>query len=192
MKVFKHTFIVVLAGLVLLACEKEELNLDSTTVKAKMEKSDEVKMVPFKAKLSSFPTGEDVIPCYIPNVPNDPNGDYPEAFINNAVDGNATHLGNLDWNQSPLIVVDCTLNPLEQTITTTLHMTFMNKKGDGLLFHGPATLSIEGPSWGSFEIVEGYGKFEGALGEIETEGFFDINTGRTVFSAKGMVTQPNH
>lgn len=187
MKVFKHTFIVALAGLVLFACEKDELNLDSTTLKAKAEKSEEVKMVPFKANLSSTPMDDsELIACINPD-------ELPYAVAKlSTVSGNATHLGKLNWIKSPLTVNHCEFDPITGNFTVELDMIFKNKNGDGIHIFGESIMHITGPATGEFLIIDGFGKFKDASGELLTEGFLNVEAGTTVFRAEGMVTQPNH
>ncbi len=112
----------------------------------------------------------------------------------NAVEGNATHLGILDRDQSPLYVVDCILNidnPEDPKVVVTLDMTFKNKKGHGIRILGQSTISLAGPASGNYEIIEGYGKFSGAEGTVKTTGFFNAETASADFKVDGMVTQPN-
>lgn len=148
MKTLKLVLISILALLTFAACETEPIEADLMNYDSSTKKSKEVKMVPFKGNFSSFPIDMTPIDCLDPAT-----GVIISALKNNAVSGNATHLGILDSNQSPLFVVDCALDGINQTITTTLDMTLKNKKGDGIRIFGESILSVAGPSTGNFEII---------------------------------------
>lgn len=186
MKVFKLVFLVLFAGLFFMACSQEDGLIQKSTDLNDVVKNEVIKMVPFKGNFSSAPISPEPIPCTVQGQPTP-----IEALVYNAVSGNATHLGKIDPMRSPLIVVNCILND-EESITTTLEMTFRNKKGHGIKVYGDVVLNIAGPTAGYFEIIEGYGKFEGASGWIETAGMFDISQGKTVYKAEGLISQPNH
>ncbi|MBT8300807.1 MAG: hypothetical protein KJO63_05710, partial [Maribacter sp.] len=158
-------------------------------MKASLKKSLEMKTVPFKGNFISSPSAQDFIACTGDNVPgtNEP----LFAVISNKVEGNATHLGVLDYMKSPLIVEACDLDAQTGILSVTLNITFKNKKGDGIRILGVSNISLAGPASGSYEVVEGFGKFEGATGAISTTGFFNGNTGVAEFRAEGSVTQPN-
>lgn len=169
-----------------MACESDDLQLDSIELNGISSKTTEVKMVPFKGKFSSTPTSLETIECDDPDT-----GFSTPANIYSAVSGNATHLGKLDPTLSEIEVVDCSLDAIAQVVITTLDMTFINKKGHGIRVEGDVDLSIEGPTSGYFIITEGFGKFENASGWIATQGSFDITNGTTVYSADGYISQPN-
>jgi hypothetical protein len=187
MKFSSKFFLTSVAFLLALSCVKDEVTDDALFLKTSVSEMDEVKMVPFKGDFLSTPNDIELVLC-IP----------PEAEVAvpkiNAVEGNATHLGILQRDQSPLFVVDCYLNfddPEDPKVITTLDITLRNKKGDGIRLLGQSTISLSGPASGSYEIVEGFGKFSGATGSATTTGFFNPEAGSAAFSLKGSVTQPN-
>lgn len=173
---------------VTLGCEKEDLNQDAIYLKASAKKTEEIKMVPFKGNLVSTPADVVLIDCADIN-PGDLVVSAPKI---NVVTGNATHLGILDQINSPLIVEDCSFDSNTGFLIVTLNITLKNKKGDGIRFLGVSNISVEGPASGNYDIVEGFGKFEGATGSLTTKGFFNGETGVAEFSADGFVTKPNH
>ena len=187
MKNFKLVFRTFLAVFVLAACSTDRLNENPTYLELRSDNSTEIKVVPFKGNFESFPVDVVLIDCVDP----DSGAAIPAPSIN-AVSGNATHLGLLDVYQSSLIVVECVLDPIGESVITTLDMYLVNSGGDGIHIFGESTLTFAGPSFGNFEIIEGFGKFEGASGSIETTGFFNFENGTTQFRAEGFVTQPNH
>ena len=185
-KTFLAGFVILFA---MIGCEKDELNQDVLYVKATLKENAEVKMVPFKGKFISRPSAQVPIEC---TGDNDPvTGEPFVAAKLNKVEGNATHLGILDDMDSPLVVEACVLDLQAGILSVTLNITFKNKKGDGIRILGVSNISLEGPASGSYDVVEGFGKFEGATGSITTTGFFNGVTGVAEFQVEGNVTQPN-
>ena len=146
-----------------------------------MEKNDAVKMIPFKGDFLSTPNDVEPIDCS--------NG--VAVMKTNAVNGNATHIGLADRSMSPLIVESCDFDPSTGIITAELNVTVKNSKGDGIRFLGTSNMNVAGPSSGNYVIVEGFGKFEGATGELSTTGFLNAAEGSAEFKAEGFITQPN-
>ena len=171
-----------------LGCEKEDLTQDASYLKALDKQTEKIKTVPFKGNFVSTPADVVLIECADIN----PTGVVIPAPKINVVKGNATHLGILDQMNSPLIVEECSFDSNTGILTVTLNITVKNKNGDGIRFLGESNISIEGPASGTYNIVEGYGKFEGATGSLTTNGFFNGETGVAEFSAEGFITQPNH
>lgn len=187
MKLSTKIFLTSLSFLLALSCTKDEAADDALFLKTSISKRHDVKMVPFKGDFLSTPNGMELVVC----IPPEAEVAVPEI---NAVEGNATHLGILDRDQSPLLVVDCNLNfddPDDPKVVTTLDITLRNKKGDGVRLLGQSTISLSGPASGSYEIIEGFGKFSGATGAATTNGFFNPEAGSAAFKVDGMVTQPN-
>lgn len=167
------------------ACEKDALNTEEAYLKASAEKMEEIKMVPFKGNFVSRPASEELIACAEPGT---------DPFMGpkfNLVSGNATHLGIMDQPNSPLTIESCSFNATTGILTVTLDITFKNKNGDGIRILGVSNISVAGPASGSYDVVDGFGKFQGATGSITTTGFFNAETAVAEFSAEGMVTQPN-
>ncbi len=187
MKLFAKIFLTSLSFLVVVSCTNDEVTDDAVFLKTSISKKNDVKMVPFKGDFLSTPNGMELVVC----IPPEAEIAVPEI---NAGEGNATHLGILDRDQSPLFVVDCNLNfddPEDPKVITTLDITLRNKKGDGIRLLGQSTISLSGPASGSYEIIEGFGKFSGATGSAKTTGFFNPEAGSAEFNVDGMVTQPN-
>jgi hypothetical protein len=185
-KLFLAGFIILFAAI---GCEKDEVGEDALYMKASLKKSEEIKTVPFKGNFISSPSAQVPIVCSGDNFPG--TTEPLVAAKINKVEGNATHLGILDDMNSPLIAEACNLDVQAGILSVTLNITFKNKKGDGIRILGVSNISLEGPASGSYEVVEGFGKFQGATGSISTTGFFNTETGVAEFRAEGSVTQPN-
>ena len=185
MKTLKFLFAMFFFACILTACQKDDITLMSDDA-IEMRDGGDRKMVPFKGNFQVLPFGTDSIPCYDNEL-----GITLQAVKNNEVIGNATHLGLIDKEQSRFISLDCELNYIGGYVFMHHDITLMNKKGDGLLFHGSSTSYLSGPGSGYFEVVAGYGKFANATGWMETTG--DISApGGPIFSGEGMVSRPNH
>ena len=179
-------FIILFAAL---ACEKDELSEDALYLNASVKETAKMKMVPFKGRFVSSPDAT-FVPIVCDGI-NPETGEPVVAAKNNIVEGNATHLGKLDYMISPLIVEACAVDFAVGILSVDLNITFRNKNGDGIRILGTSNITLAGPATGSYEVVEGFGKFEGATGSVTTTGFFNLETGVAEFSAEGMVTQPN-
>lgn len=186
MNLLRKLGFLILPVLLIVACEKDEPVNDPINLKASAAKSEEVKMIPFKGNFVSFPVAPDLTECLDPVT-----GAYIQAAVFNNIKGNATHIGVLDSEQSPLTPVDCLLDITNGKLTVGLDMTFVNKKGDGIRVLGESVINLDGSATGSFEVIQGFGKFEGATGWMDTVGFFDFETGVADYRGEGMVTQPN-
>lgn len=186
MNLLRKAGLLLLPVLFFMACEKDEPISDPINLKAHVANSEEVKMVPFKGNFVSFPIAPDPFDCVDPDT-----GSVVQAALFNAIKGNATHIGVLDPEQSPLAPVSCLLEEAEGRLTVGLDMTFVNKKGDGIRILGESVINLDGSATGSFDIIDGFGKFEGATGWVDTEGFFNFENGVATYSGDGMVTQPN-
>ncbi len=166
-------------GMIMIACEKDSFT--STLDESIDTRAPEEVTIPFKGKFLSTPTSYDEwTDC----------GYEVMLTVNNAISGNATHLGKLDVSQSPLIGVDCSFDPTTGIVTATLDMTFMNHKGDGLRMLGQSDMSINGPASGSYTVMEGYGKLAGATGNLNTKGKLDPATITAEFEVYGKITVP--
>jgi len=185
MKALKFLCTMIFFACIFTDCQKDDISFTAADA-IDMRNDGNLQMVPFKGNFQVLPYGTDSIPCYDNEL-----GITLQAVKNNEVVGNATHLGLIDQDVSRFISLDCELNYLGGYVFMHHDIILMNKKGDGLLFHGSSTSYLSGPGSGYFEIVEGYGKFVNATGWIETTG--DISApGGPVFSADGEVTQPKH
>ena len=183
-KLLLATVIVLIGSL---GCDREDLTEDSSFLNDSAVNTERIKMVPFKGNFVSTPADVILIDC--PDI--NPTGIVIPAPKINVVNGNATHLGILDDINSPLIVEECAFDSQTGFLTVTLNITLINRNGDGIRFLVVSNISLEGPASGNYNIVEGFGKFEGATGSLITEGFFNGETGVAEFSADGFVTQPN-
>jgi len=188
MQVFQRTAIALFSCLVLVACKREELSQDEVTLKANTDTAKMIEIQPFKANLSSTPNiDSEYISCV-----------FSDSFTFTTVPkfstmtGNTSHFGKLDRSKSPLTIRDCSFDLEKQTIEIVMVMMFRNKDGEGLRFIGSVNLSLEGPTSGIFEVIEGYGKFKEFTGWIDTEGFLNTELGTIFLSVDGMITQPNN
>lgn len=188
MKEFQRIMIVFFSFLVLVTCKRKEYSQEAVTLKANSDTVKMIEMQPFKANLSSTPNiDSEYISC-----------EFPDSFtfatipIFSTMTGNTSHFGKLDKRKSALTVRDCSFDTVTQTVKIVMDMTFKNKNGEGLKFLGAVNLSIEGPTSGVFEVIEGYGKFKGFTGWIATEGFINTELGTIFLSVDGMITQPNN
>ena len=102
MKAFQFILAFFLVGLMLTSCEKDTVLLSDQELE---ERSSLVKLVPFKGDFQSFPIAPDLTGC-----PDPITGAIAPVPIYHAIEGNATHLGKIDVNQSPLYVTDCSFN----------------------------------------------------------------------------------
>ena len=180
MKAFKILFLALFCGLLFVSCEKDLVLNDMVADEAIETRAKYEVEIPFKGKFFSFPVAMELIDCgYDLGLP-----------IYNAISGNATHLGELDPFQSPLIGVDCSLNPATMVVTATIDMTFKNLDGDGLRILGQSDMSLDGPASGSYTVQEGFGKLYGATGNLTTKGQLNPNDGTAHFEVNGLITVP--
>jgi hypothetical protein len=180
MKAIKLIFLTFFMGLLFMSCEKDSTLISLETDEAIETRAKSEVEIPFKGKFFSFPVAMDLIDCgYELGLP-----------IYNAISGNATHLGELDPFQSPLIGVDCSFNPGTMIVTATIDMTFKNLEGDGLRILGQSDMSLNGPASGSYVVQEGFGKLYGATGNLNTTGKLNPNDGTAEFEVDGKIVVP--
>ena len=146
-------------------------------------------MVPFKGDFSSVPAPEHgIIECGYP----DAGFPMPSPIIH-PTSGNATHLGLIVPENSRVKIVGCSLDLEGGYLIGDLDMIFMNKKGHGIHVLGQSRMGLFGqPSSGHYNVIGGYGKFEGATGEMDSRGLVNPDNFHVVFQMEGMVSQPNH
>ncbi len=188
MKEFQRTAIAIITCLVLVACKREKNSQDVVTLNSNTDTEKMIEILPIKANLISTPiVASDSITC-----------EFPDSFVFATVPkfstltGNTSQFGKLNGSKSSLTVRECSLDAETQTVEIVMDMTLRNKNGEGLRFLGAVNLSIEGPTSGIFEVIEGYGKFKGFTGWIAAEGFLNTDLGTIFLSVDGMVTQPNN
>ena len=188
MQVFQRIAIALFSCLVLVACKRDELSKDAVALKANTDTAEMIEMQPFKANLSSTPNiDSEYISCV-----------FPDSFTFTTVPkfstmtGNTSHFGKLDRSKSPMTIRECSFDTEKKTVGIVMDMMLRNKDGEGLRFLGSVNLSIEGPTSGIFEVIEGYGKFKGFTGWIAAEGFLNTKLGTIFLSVDGMITQPNN
>lgn len=172
-----------------LACENDQYYEDGVYLKSTPDAAAKSKMVPFKGNFVSSPS--DLVPIECSGDNNPATGEPFAALKINKVTGNATHLGVLDDLNSQLIAESCSLDAQAGILSVELNITFKNKNGDGIEILGISDITLAGPASGSYEVVKGFGKFEGAQGTVQTTGFFNGETGVAEFRAEGMISQPN-
>ena len=188
MKVFQQIAIVFFASLVLVACKREKNSQDVVTLNSSTDTEKMIEILPLKANLISTPNVASDSITYV----------FPDSFMFASVPkfstltGNTSQFGKLNGSKSSLTIRECSLNAETQTVEIVMDMTLRNKNGEGLRFLGAVNLSIEGPTSGVFEVIEGYGKFKGFTGWIAAEGFLNTDLGTIFLSVDGMITQPNN
>lgn len=183
MKTIQFFFLAVLFSVIFIACQKDDITQDEMD-RIELRNGEEPQMVPFKGDFQTPPISTEMIDCI-----DDVTGYTTKVAVNHLLIGNATHLGKLDETSS-FITTSCDIDLSQGIVITEHEITFLNKNGDGLKFFGSSTILLTGEGEGYFEVVEGYGKFENASGWIETKGNIAVEGG-PVFSADGMITQPN-
>ena len=188
MKVFQQIAIVFFASLVLVACKREKNSQDVVTLNSSTDTEKMIEILPLKANLISTPNVASDSITYV----------FPDSFMFASVPkfstltGNTSQFGKLNGSKSSLTIRECSLDAETQTVEIVMDMTLRNKNGEGLRFLGAVNLSIEGPTSGVFEVIEGYGKFKGFTGWIAAEGFLNTDLGTIFLSVDGMITQPNN
>ena len=188
MKVLQCTMIVFFACLVLISCRTDDFSLDPEKLEAHIETINELEMLSFKANLSSVPNIDSEFITYVFS-----DSKVVSAFPKfSTLTGKTTYLGELDQNKSAFTVRDCSQDEETSIVESILDMTLRNRKGDGLRFLGSVTLGVGGPTWGNFEVIEGYGEFKDATGWLAAEGFVNIDMATIFLCVDGMVTPPNH
>ena len=188
MKVFQQIAITFSACLVLVACKREKYPQDVVTLNSNTDTEKMIEILPIKANIISTPNvASDSITCV-----------FPDSFMFASVPkfstltGNTSQFGKLNGSKSSLTIRECSFDAETQTVVIVMDMTLRNKNGEGLRFLGTVNLSIEGPTSGVFEVIEGFGKFEGFTGWIAAEGFLNTDLGTIFLSVDGMITQPNN
>ena len=188
MKVLQQIAIVFFASLVLVACKRKKNSQDVVTLNSNTDTEKMIEILPIKANLISTPNVASDSITYV----------FPDSFMFASVPklstltGNTSQFGKLNGSKSSLTIRECSLDVETQTVEIVMDMTLRNKNGEGLRFLGAVNLSIEGPTSGVFEVIEGYGKFEGFIGWIAAEGFLNTDLGTIFLSVDGMVTQSNN
>ena len=83
---------------------------------------------------------------------------------------------------------DCYLDIDKRKLTINQEIIVKNMDGDGFRMIGATEILIDGPSSGSFEIIEGYGMYAGKTGWFKTYGKYNVETGEAELSGEGSVT----
>lgn len=188
MQVFQRTVIALFSCLVLVACKRQESPQNAVTLKADADTAKRIEIQAFKANLSSTPNIDSVyLSCLFPD-----SLQFATLPKFSTMTGNTSHFGKLDNGKSTLSLRECYFDTEKQTVGIVMDMMLRNKVGEGLRFLGPVNMSMEGPTSGVFEVIEGYGKFKGFTGWIATEGFLNIELGTIFLSVDGIITQPNN
>jgi hypothetical protein len=134
-----------------------------------------------------------------PSIPPTPcSGDLP-GFANpgHFLHGQASHLGELIWQQSRLQDVSCNLNFATAQLTTSIAGQFAAANGDLVYYTGNDVFDITnfltggGPTGtlnGTWTITGGTGRFTGATGSFTITGTVDFTTLTFSFNAVGTIT----
>ena len=186
MQVFQQTAIAFFLCLVLVACKKDENSQEAVAHKANTKTVKMAEIQPFKANLSSTPKIDSAyLSCLFPD-----SLQFATLPKFSTMTGNTSHFGKLDNGISILTLRECSFDTEKRTVGIVMDMMLRNKDGEGLRFLGSVNMSMEGPTSGIFEVIEGYGKFKGFTGWIDTEGFLNTELGTIFLSVDGMITQP--
>jgi hypothetical protein len=134
-----------------------------------------------------------------PSIPPTPcSGDLP-GFANpgHFLHGNATHLGEVIWQQSRLQDVSCNLSFATMQLTTTISGQFAASNGDLVYYTGNDVFDVTnlltqagttGTLQGVWTITGGTGRFAGATGSFTINGEVDFITRTFSFQATGTIT----
>ncbi len=185
MKILQFFFAVALVSMLTMGCEQHDyLLVDDDPIALRNHESE--RMVPFKGNFEVIPVSDESIVCL------DANGDPAIPLVKfNTVKGNATHLGLIVGDESEFTIESCFVDFGNGTLTLNDLIEIRNKKGDGLRFQGQSVVDLAtNLGLGHYTVVEGFGKFENASGEMTTYG--NLNNDPPTFVADGMVSQPNH
>ena len=190
----KKLTIIPLAAILLLACSKEvkeqQDSLQATLASQPANKSQTTRA--FMASLySSVDTNPSIPPTAcsgdIPGLAN------PGYFLH----GNATHLGELSWQQSRGQDIACNLSFASMLLTTTVSGQLAAANGDLVYYTGADEIDAStflsgagtaGTIQGVWTITGGTGRFVGATGSFTIYGPADFATGTFRFEAVGTIT----
>lgn len=191
----KKLSFIVLSLMLIIACSKEsEL---TPTVREEIAagaggNSEPVTRV-FKA---NFVTSIDQDPS---NLPLGCSGDVPNFGIPGRLllHGNATHLGEVMWQQSTLQHVSCNLSIADMELTTSVSGQITASNGDRIFYTGTDVIDVlnlitqqgtQGTIEGTWTITGGTGRFEGASGSFTINGPVDFLTLSVTIVAEGTIT----
>ena len=188
----KKLTVIILSALFFTACSKESDILLADNAKTGITSSGNLRQNerPFKG---SFFTSIDPDPSNTPLVCS---GGFPIPG-RLLVHGNATHLGELIWQESTLQHSSCALNTTTLVLTTVVTGQLTASNGDRIFYSGNDVIDVSnlltgnGPTGtiaGEWTITGGTGRFQGASGSITISGSVDFTTIVVSFEAIGTIT----
>ena len=153
-------------------------------------------MVPIDWTFHVTATGEEWVPCYLPN--GDPfvyMGQPVAVSVGYRVEGHASHLGELDPALSSASILDCSVQLTPEGMPMALggHVTarLVGPQGDAIDLDGTLTqYPFAGHAVGDWDIVGGEGRFEGASGYIDSIEYPADDASGSVGSGSGWVSRP--
>ena len=185
---------IILLLVLFVACKKEsavaEINPQGQSNIQAIGKSPVTR--PFRASLYSSIDPDPSIP------PTACTGDLPGlANPGHFLHGHATHLGELNWQQSRLQDISCNLSAAAMQLTTTISGQFAAANGDLVYYTGNDVFDVTnlllqsgttGTLQGVWTITGGTGRFEGATGSFTVTGMASFITFTFSFEALGTIT----
>lgn len=190
----KKFSIISLSLMLLIACSKDSDQLASVqgeiSVKPSTQKSQTSRV--FKGNLFSTINLNPSAP------PMSCTGDLPGlALPEHFMHGNATHMGELIWQQSTLIHTSCNLSFATMLLTTDVSGQLSASNVDLIYYSGTDVIDVTnlltgagttGSIEGTWTITGGTGRFDGASGSITINGTVDFNTGTFSCAVNGTIT----
>jgi len=184
----------ILSLVIFVACQKESGITKTDTISQGQSTNQANPPVtrPFSASLYSSIDPDPSIP------PTPCSGDLP-GFANpgHFLHGSATHLGELNWQQSRLQDVSCNISFATAQLTTTINGQFAAANGDLVYYTGNDVFDITnlltqagttGTLQGTWTITGGTGRFAGATGSFTINGEVSFVTRTFSFQAVGTIT----
>jgi len=191
----KKLTVIIISLVLLFACSKKSDQLARTDLEETMSKSAQSLPVSrvFNGQFQSSIDPDPTIP------PTPCSGDLPGlANPGHFLQGNATHLGQVQWQQSRLQDVSCNLSFATGQLSTSISGQFAAANGDLIYYTGNDVLDITnlltgnpgipGTIQGTWTITGGTGRFSGASGSFTINGPVDFTTMTFSFEAIGTIT----
>jgi hypothetical protein len=187
----KFSTIIILV-LLLFACSKE-INRDAPVSGGTIQSVQNTQATRvFHANIFSTINADPSIP------PMQCTGDLPGLFLpDHFLHGNATHLGELIWQQSTLHHQSCNLSFATMQLTASVSGQMAAANGDLVYYSGNDVIDVTnlltgqgttGSIQGTWTITGGTGRFEGASGSFTITGQVDFTTGTFSSTANGTIT----